>query len=112
MTLLEFGTASETTVDAEPSDIIVDRSYVHGIDGAATRRGIALNGRRMAVIDSYLENFHDPDNDSQAIAGWNGPGPFRIVNNFLEAAGENIMFGGGDPAITIWCRPTSKSAAT
>ena len=26
-------------------------------------------------------------------------GPFKIVNNFLEAASENIMFGGGDPAV-------------
>jgi hypothetical protein len=53
VTLLEFGTASETTVDAEPADIIVDRSYVHGADGVATRRGIALNGPRMAVVFSF-----------------------------------------------------------
>ncbi len=32
--------------------------------------------------------------DSQAIAAWNSPGPFVIRNNYLEAAGENIMFGG------------------
>ena len=37
--------------------------------------------------------------DSQAILGFNGPGPFKIVNNYLEGAGENIMFGGGDPSI-------------
>jgi hypothetical protein len=99
VTLLEFGTATETTVDSEPADIIVDRSYVHGADGSTTRRGVALNGRRMAVIDSYLENFRDPDTDTQAVAGWNGPGPFRIINNFLEATGENVMFGGGDPTV-------------
>jgi len=97
--LLEFGTDSETNVDAQPADIIIDRSYVHGLDGTATRRGVALNGRRMAVIDSYFENFRDPDTDAQAIAGWNGPGPFKIINNFLEATGENVMFGGGDPAV-------------
>jgi hypothetical protein len=99
VTLIEFGTASESTVDVEPSDIIVDRSYVHGKDQGTARRGVALNGRRLAVIDSYFENFRDPDNDAQAIVGWNGPGPFKIVNNFLEASGENIMFGGGDPAV-------------
>ncbi len=53
----------------------------------------------MAVVDSHLENFHDAHSDSQAIGGWNGAGPFKIVNNFLEAASENIMFGGADPAI-------------
>ena len=27
-------------------------------------------------------------------------GPFQIINNYLEAAGENVMFGGSLPAIT------------
>src|SRR6185369_17397785 len=31
--------------------------------------------------------------------GWNGPGPFHIINNYLEASGENILFGGADPSI-------------
>ena len=35
-----------------------------------------------------------PVQDSQAIAGWNTPGPITIRNNYLEAAGENILFGG------------------
>src|SRR4029079_8835004 len=35
----------------------------------------------------------------QAIAGWNGPGPYTIENNYLQAAGEVILFGGGDPYI-------------
>ena len=32
--------------------------------------------------------------DAQAIAGWSGPGPFRVENNYLEASGENFMLGG------------------
>ena len=63
------------------------------------RRGIALNAREAAVINSYLSDFKEVGADSQAIAGWNGPGPFRIENNYLEAAGENVMFGGADPSI-------------
>jgi hypothetical protein len=52
------------------------------------------------VIDSWLSDFKEQGSDSQAIAGWSGPGPFLIRNNHLEAAGENIMFGGGGrPAI-------------
>ena len=38
--------------------------------------------------------------DAQAINGYNGAGPFRIINNYVEGAGENILFGGSDPAIT------------
>ena len=99
VTLVELGSGRETSPDAEPADIVVDRSYVHGHDTGDFRRGVAMNGVRLAVIDSYLANFHYGGGDSQAIAGWNGPGPFKIVNNDLEAASENIMFGGEDPAI-------------
>jgi hypothetical protein len=98
-TLVELGSGDETSIEQEPSDIVVDRCYLHGNDAGQWRRGVTLNGVRLAVVDSYLENFHDANGDSQAIEGWNGPGPFAIVNNFLEAAGENIMFGGADPAI-------------
>jgi hypothetical protein len=97
--LVELGSGSDTSVESEPSDIVIDRCYLHGNDTGNYRRGVAMNGARLAVIDSYLENFHDANGDSQAIAGWNGPGPFKIVNNFLEAASENIMFGGSDPSI-------------
>jgi hypothetical protein len=37
--------------------------------------------------------------DAQAIAGWNGPGPYQLVNNYLEGSGENVMFGGSDPRV-------------
>src|SRR3954464_9997008 len=97
--LVELGSSKETRVEAEPSDIVIDRCYLHGNDTGDYRRGVALNGVRMAIVDSYLENFHDAPSDSQAIGGWNGAGPFKIVNNFLEGASENIMFGGGDPAV-------------
>ena len=46
-----------------------------------------------------LADFKEVGADSQALAGWNGPGPFKIVNNYLEGAGENLMFGGSDPSI-------------
>ena len=97
--LVELGSGRDVTIETEPSDIVVDRCYLHGNDAGDYRRGVAMNGVRLAVVDSYLENFHDAHSDSQAIAGWNGAGPFKIVNNFLEAASENIMFGGSDPAI-------------
>ena len=96
--LLQFGD-DERSVDRLPHDLVVDRSYLHGDPRKGTRRGVALNARRAAVIDSYLADFKEAGADSQAIAGWNGPGPFAITNNYLEAAGENVMFGGADPSI-------------
>src|SRR3989442_11136381 len=97
--VVQLGTGSERSTDTLPHDIIIDRCYIHGLPGQAAKRGIALNGSRLAVIDSYLSEFKDQSQDTQAILGWNGPGPFKIVNNYLEAAGENVMFGGADPAI-------------
>jgi hypothetical protein len=80
------------------SDVVIDRCYLHGNDSGNFRRAVVVNGARLAVIDSYIENFHDTNTDSQAIGGATGPGPYKIVNNFLEAASESIMFGGSDPA--------------
>jgi len=97
--LVALGIGDENAVSALPADIVIDRSYLHGNDVGNYRRGVAMNGVRLAVLDSYIANFHDANGDSQAVGGWNGPGPFKIANNYLEAASENIMFGGSDPAV-------------
>src|SRR5688572_22027579 len=89
----------EKTADSQPHHIIVERSYIHGDAKKGSRRGVALNSRHTAVIDSHLSDFKEVGVDSQAIAGWNGAGPFRIENNYLEGAGENVMFGGADPTV-------------
>jgi hypothetical protein len=58
-----------------------------------------MNSRHTAVVDSHLSDFKEVGADAQAILGWNGAGPFKIANNYLEGSGENVMFGGADPAI-------------
>ncbi len=97
--LIRLGTGYETTLAQMPHDIVLDRMYVHGTPTGIVRRAIVLNGASEAVVDSYVSECHDNGPDSQAIAGWNGPGPFKIVNNYLEAASENINWGGADPTI-------------
>lgn len=97
-TLVQLGDA-EKTVEAQPHHIVFERSYVHGDPKKGARRGIALNSRSTAVIDSHVSDFKEVGADSQAVSGWNGAGPFRIANNYLEGAGENIMFGGADPSV-------------
>ena len=96
--LVELG-SDDADLDEMPHHIVFDRSYIHGDPKKGGRRGIALNGRHIAIVNSHLSDFKEVGADSQAIAGWNGPGPFRIENNYLEAAGENVMFGGADPAV-------------
>jgi cellulose synthase/poly-beta-1,6-N-acetylglucosamine synthase-like glycosyltransferase len=82
-----------------PHDLIIDRCYLRGDPRRGSRRGVALNSSRTAIVDSYFADFKEVGADSQAIGGWNGPGPYTIANNYLEAAGENVMFGGADPSI-------------
>lgn len=93
------GSGAQTSLSQVPSDLVLDRVWVHGQPTSKVRRCVALNSARTQVSDSYLSDCHEKGFDSQAIAGWNGPGPFRIENNMLMGAGENLFFGGSDPAI-------------
>jgi hypothetical protein len=98
--VVRLGAGSETARSQLPREIVIDRCWIHGNNSQNDRRGVALNGIAEAVIDSTLSDFHEIGYDAQAIAGWNGPGPFKIVNDELDASGENVLFGGADPAIS------------
>ncbi|HVG53305.1 MAG TPA: glycosyltransferase family 2 protein [Vicinamibacterales bacterium] len=97
-TLIQLGDR-ERTLNDQPHHIVIERSYLHGDKKRGSRRGVALNSRQTAVVDSAFADFKEAGADSQALSGWNGAGPFRIENNSLEAAGENVMFGGADPTV-------------
>lgn len=92
------GRREQKTPDAAPHHLVIDRSYIHGFNTQDVQRGISLNSAHTTISNSYISEIHGVGYDTQAIAGWNGPGPFHIINNYLEGAGENILFGGADPA--------------
>ena len=83
-----------------PDFIIFDRIYIHGLSATNTQHGIGMSTQAMAIVDSYCDEIHSSAFDSQCFLGYNGNGPFLIQNNFIQAAGENIMFGGAVPLIT------------
>jgi hypothetical protein len=91
--------ADQTSLSQAPHDLIIDRCYIHGNANANARRGVMLNSASTAIIDSYISDIHEIGADAQAVCGWNGPGPFKIVNNYLEGAGENVLFGGAPPSL-------------
>jgi len=88
--------------------IIVDRSWLHGATQDETHDGVNLSGMTYgAVIDSYFSDFHcvvgGVCTDAHAIAGGvsnTQDGPLLIQDNFLEASGEDILFGGGAAILT------------
>ena len=94
------GSALQNAIDLVPHHIVLRHVYVHGDPLIGQKRCIALNAADVTIADSYVSDCKSTTQDSQAIAGWNGPGPYTIENNYLEAAGENVMIGGADPAIT------------
>lgn len=77
-----------------PSHIVLDRVLIRGRPDLSSQRGLAMNARHAAIIDSWVDECHIHGFDSQAVCAWNAPGPLKIVNCFLEAGSENIMFGG------------------
>ena len=82
-----------------PHHIVLDGLVIRGSATAGQKRAIALNSASTVIRNSDIRDIKAIGQDSQAICGWNGPGPYLIENNYLEAAGENVMFGGADPAI-------------
>ena len=100
-TLIELGhnTSAQTSFDQAPWDIVLDRVFVHGHETKGQKRCIALNGRSVTVQNSYISDCKNFEYEAQAIAVFNAPGPTRIVNNYIEGSGENILFGGDDPRI-------------
>jgi hypothetical protein len=95
--IVRFGTneSIQNSASTTANNLILDRTYVHGLTSGSVRRCIMLNSASTAVVDSWVSACHTNDGDSQAIIGWNGPGPFLIQNNYLEGGHEVVMFGGG-----------------
>jgi len=99
--IIQLGDGSSAQFQHEqvPYAIELDRVYIHGDPVMGQKRGVALNARDVTIRNCYISDIRGVGFDTQAIGGWNGPGPFLIENNYLEAAGENFMLGGADPHI-------------
>ncbi|MGA9642620.1 MAG: hypothetical protein WBQ72_14580 [Terriglobales bacterium] len=85
--------------------VIFDRNYMHAGEGSEVGHGVGmiLGSHKIAVINSYLSGLNciarkGSCTDATAIGGAHSDEPFgtfKIYNNFLEASGEDILFGGG-----------------
>ena len=88
------GSMAQDAAEKIPHHLIVDRVYIHGDVLRGQKRGIALNSGETVIRNCYISGIRAIGQDSQAIAGWSGPGPYTIENNYLEAAGEVLLLGG------------------
>lgn len=99
LVLLGSGDAQQNSLDKVPHHLILDRCLITAFPTQSLKRGVALHSGETTVQGCYIAGFKSSEQDAQAIAGWNGPGPFQIINNYLEATGENLVFGGSVPSI-------------
>jgi hypothetical protein len=93
------GSKAQRDLASVPHHLELNGLLIRGDASSGQKRGIALNSAATVIRNSDIRDIKADGQDSQAICGWNGPGPFVIENNHLEGAGENVMFGGSDPAI-------------
>ena len=93
------GSSAQNSLSLVPHHLVLDRVYIHGDALDGQKRGIGLNSGDTTIVNSHISDIKAVGQDSQAIAGANGPGPYRIENNYLEAAGNVFILGGDDPKI-------------
>jgi len=86
------------------TNIIVDRTWCHGDENTdETSTCFDFNSdSSMVAIDSYFDDFvcMQAGSCTDSHAMWGGSSTttdnvFKIVNNFIEASGESVIFGGG-----------------
>ncbi len=94
---LGHGDDTQTALDQQPRRITFSGNTVVG--NGLTKRGIAIHGADITVLDNRVLNIARVGQDSSAIGGWNGEGRWTIENNEIEGASENILIGGADPSI-------------
>jgi hypothetical protein len=94
-----IGDPLATRLEDLPEQVALDRCNVHGDPHTGQKRGIAAHGRHVTISRCTVSNIMRDGQDSQAIYIANGGGPYRILENYLEASGENILIGGDDARI-------------
>jgi hypothetical protein len=96
--LVYLGT-NQTTLAQVPANFVFRQVYAHGTPTLTLRRNFYVNSSSTALVDSWCGEGHENGSDSQCWLTLNGPGPYLLGNNYMEAGHEIIMFGGGDPSI-------------
>lgn len=99
--IVQLGSTEEKRVEDLPHHIEFDRVYIHATSPLGQRRGIAANGKFIKITNSHISGIRRRGEESQAICVWATDGPLEITNNYLEAAAENILFGGGSSFLKL-----------
>jgi hypothetical protein len=76
-------------------NITLDRILIVA-PASGQKRGVMGNGKSITLTRSHIAGIWREGQDSQAFCAWDGAGPYTLTDNYLEAASENVMFGGAN----------------
>lgn len=86
--------------------IILDRDWIHGDPLAETTHLVQIRdgADHVALINSYLNDAHctavtGACTDAQAFSDGGHGTVVKVYNNFLEASGQSILFGGASAVL-------------
>jgi len=100
-----IGSPTATDVTKQPDQVRIDGVTIVSPSNPTSgggSRGIAVHGSNVTITHCRIEGYWRPSQEVQAIWVHNGPGPITITDNYLEGAGENILFGGsGVPIVGL-----------
>ena len=99
--LVQIGEAfTQSNTSQNPSKIILEHCVVNPPDHVSVVHAILNDGYKVSLISNWLGNIQTLwGQDSQAVVSYDGRGAHVYNNNFLEAASENVMYGGVVPSI-------------
>lgn len=97
-TTVVVGSNTATDVAQQPTGVTFDQVAILA-DAAGGHRGLEFHATDGRVLRSHIAGFVEAGRDSQAVWINNGPGPYRIEDNYLEASGENVLIGGASVLI-------------
>lgn len=98
-TILNCGSWQTSVLADVPQGLVIDSCEIFGQPNQDIQQGVIADAANVVIQNSKIREIHHSGADAQAILVRNGPGPFRILDNYLEASGENILFGGADARI-------------
>jgi hypothetical protein len=112
--IIELGanTSSQMLEADQPQDITIDRVWLVGDPWIGQKVGIDLNGKNLAVQNSYIEGIKGVGQDAVGLRCFNGTGPITIFNNYINAAGYGFICGGDQPYMMQFADASAATTTT
>jgi hypothetical protein len=95
--VVQLGDGAIADLAAMPRDFVFDRVLIQ-VDVSA-RNGLEMNAADVTVRRSAVRGVKLTGVESHTMITWNGPGPFLVEDNYLEAGSCGFFVGGAAPAV-------------